>query len=75
MNKANLLKYAPAGVVVAAAAAACGLGGYIIAQWPAIDAAIKPAIVSGALPKSVILRRPRAAKSVGLLPTRQVSRR
>jgi hypothetical protein len=48
MNKANLLKYAPAGAVVAAAAAACGLGGYIIAQWPAIDATIKPAIVSGA---------------------------
>jgi hypothetical protein len=48
MNKANLLKYAPAGAVIAAAAAASGLAGYIIAQWPAIDATIKPAIVSGA---------------------------
>jgi hypothetical protein len=47
MKKANLLKYAPAGAIIATAAAACGLGGYIIAQWPAINATIKPAIISG----------------------------
>jgi hypothetical protein len=48
MTKENLLKYAPLAGVIAVAAIACGLAGYIIAQWPAIEASIKPAIIGGA---------------------------
>lgn len=48
MNKENIFRAAPTVSVIAAGAAACGLAGYIIAQWPAIEGLIKPAIVSGA---------------------------
>jgi hypothetical protein len=49
MNKGKLLsKTALMVAIIAGTAAACGVAGYVVAQWPLIDAPLKPAIISGA---------------------------
>jgi hypothetical protein len=48
MTKENLFKATPVVGIVAGVAVVCGLVGYIIAQWPVIEATLKPAIISGA---------------------------
>jgi hypothetical protein len=48
MDKAKLLKAAPAVGIIAGLLAACGLAGYIIGQWPVVDPALKPPIITGA---------------------------
>lgn len=48
MTKGTLRRSAPIAGIVAAAATACGVGGYIIARWPTLDVALKPSVISGA---------------------------
>jgi hypothetical protein len=45
MTNEQLIKYSPWLGVPALAMLACGLAGYIIAQWPVIETALKPAII------------------------------